>query len=586
MILEFETADKLELMYSFFSNNNFLGSLSAAQMRLRQAPQTVDLQYQVVLALARTGALDFAQREYIRYGLNNHPHERTIALRGRLLKDLASESLGNDRRQLALKSAEAYIDAYSIDMGLYPAVNVATMLLMADEGQEEIETWCQKAEKAILASTPKSPQAAYFLAASRAEVSILRGEFHKSKEYLSKAIKNDRLNYIAHATTLKQIRAILNKIGERSDWLDDFTPPKTVHFAGHLFGDIHNTDKLNLDRYNSQKEIISESIQSNDIGFGFGALAAGMDILIAETLLDEGGMLHVVLPGNVEQFLEHSVQPFGTGWIERFHACLESASSVTICDRVKPFSASSINLATDIAMGLAAFHAEWLSTTPYQLLSWAGTIDDTTGTTAKASKSWQRNGHPQINLPFELDRNFASPRLPQAKTFSSDQSAYKLIVAVNSRSKEIPSAGQNNFGQTTDLKAILDEFFVEASLIEMSTQELHFVCAANSHSVKSFSQFLQRICDPDSLHNISIGCDIFGSSSMSPSNFKIASTLAHNAPPRTALASLELASYLKQNHGSLRMNYVGEVSSSSLHLPSVKSFIIRPSFSKPASQIL
>lgn len=53
---------------------------------------------------------------------------------------------------------------------------------------------------------------------------------------------------------------------------------------------------------------------------GVVSLASGADILFAEALLERGAELHLVLPLNVEEFLETSVRPSGDDrWEQRFH---------------------------------------------------------------------------------------------------------------------------------------------------------------------------------------------------------------------------------------------------------------------------
>jgi len=69
-----------------------------------------------------------------------------------------------------------------------------------------------------------------------------------------------------------------------------------VHFAGHIW---QHPDKLG----ENLPLRLSDTIQSNDIGFAYGALAAGADIMIAEALLSEGVEVNFILPTDVETFI-------------------------------------------------------------------------------------------------------------------------------------------------------------------------------------------------------------------------------------------------------------------------------------------
>ncbi len=51
------------------------------------------------------------------------------------------------------------------------------------------------------------------------------------------------------------------------------------------------------------------------VGFAFGGLAAGADIVVAEMLLDLGAAVTAVLPFPPEPYLEQSVRPGGEAWV-------------------------------------------------------------------------------------------------------------------------------------------------------------------------------------------------------------------------------------------------------------------------------
>jgi class 3 adenylate cyclase len=61
---------------------------------------------------------------------------------------------------------------------------------------------------------------------------------------------------------------------------------------------------------------------------GYGPLACGGDILIAEALLARGAKLHVVLPFAEDDFIEQSVLCGGEAWLQRYQACRAAASSI------------------------------------------------------------------------------------------------------------------------------------------------------------------------------------------------------------------------------------------------------------------
>jgi hypothetical protein len=105
------------------------------------------------------------------------------------------------------------------------------------------------------------------------------------------------------------------------------------------------------------------------IGAGFGALAAGADLVIAEALLDVGAQLHVILPTTPDEFVAQSVTPYGRHWLPRFERALNEAASLrwlsTLSGAYEPLAA---HLAADVAMGASVLYADRLQTEAVQLL--------------------------------------------------------------------------------------------------------------------------------------------------------------------------------------------------------------------------
>ena len=71
--------------------------------------------------------------------------------------------------------------------------------------------------------------------------------------------------------------------------------------------------------------MLSEELE---IAVGYGPLACGADIVIAEGLLERGAELNVLLPFAKNDFIEESVLCGGEAWLPRFNACMEAATTV------------------------------------------------------------------------------------------------------------------------------------------------------------------------------------------------------------------------------------------------------------------
>ncbi|MGV6800816.1 MAG: TRAFs-binding domain-containing protein [bacterium] len=369
---------------------------------LREDPENIALKHQAVLSLARSGALEQAQREFLSFGLNAVENNSEVAsLAARLTKDRAIETHGQEQKNLFFESANQYKKAYDIGGGYYPAINTATMLFLAGSDKTDIRNYTDIAAIEILKTELHSKQDTYYRFASQAEIAVLHEDIEQAKVKLKQAIESDRLNYFAHATTLRQFTLLSNALKINPNWLDPFRPPKALHLAGRMFS--------SHEEFSQQHAIlqadISTFIQQEDIGFAFGALAAGADILIAETILQEGGQLHVVLPSSWERFLEVSILPWGQEWKQRAQFCMDRATSVHIIgdDRTWP-SYSNIELANRVAMGLTKKFARDLSTKAIQVNIRKFENNDPPRDNDITEKCWKEKGLLQkiINLPALL----------------------------------------------------------------------------------------------------------------------------------------------------------------------------------------
>ena len=370
--------------------------------------------HQAVLALVRAGSLDFALKEYDRYGLSDiRHHEDIMGLGGRLYKDLYLSHTGADAQEYARRSADKYEQAYQDTQGYYSGINAATMSLLGGIPEEIVEMRAQRILDGLPDGQDHSDEEIYFREATRAEAYLLLGNIPAGRGAFRAALDYDPLNYTAHASTLKQFRMIAAAKGEDWPWLSEFVPPKAMHLAGHIFGregDGEDFPVLSKQAEQSLAANISNHIQENDIGFAYGALAAGADIMIAEAILEEGGELHVVLPAPKDLFIEKSVAPFGQNWIDRFNDCLDQAHSITLFDVQDHWPDPMLQQrASLVCMGNAIRKSDELSVDAVQLLVW----DEKKGGfgTAKDAAIWKATGRPQFTITYPEARN-ARPHNP------------------------------------------------------------------------------------------------------------------------------------------------------------------------------
>jgi hypothetical protein len=350
-----------------------------------------------IIAHARSGAVDYAWHLLCDAGLDRvNDDPAVLSVVGRLLKDRALVATGEVQQRLYLDAAAAYFHAGAIGGATYPLINAATLSLLAGHRERSITlarqvlTLGQQGEDE--AETP------YYRAATRAEALLLLGDIVQAKAALAKAMSLAPLAYEDHASTLRQFGLILKVLGEDAQWLDTCRPPRCLHYAGHLGVAAENE---------AIEQQIRTIIEEERIGFGFGALAAGADILIAEALVEQGAELHLLLPTAPALFRETSVVRFGGSWGTRFDRVLKAADSVR---SVRPSSDSpsplALQLAAEVAMGRTAMQAAVLMTEPVQLvlLDPNASAEGEVGSSQWICSTWKRAGRRQRVLTVPRSR--------------------------------------------------------------------------------------------------------------------------------------------------------------------------------------
>lgn len=342
----------------------------------------------LITSLARSGALDRAWALFRDAGYDAATADpAALAVKGRLLKDQGLRAAGAERARWLGAAEAAYAAADALNPAPWLLINVAALAALQGDAARAAAT-----ARHVLARLAAGgvAETAYFIAATRAEALLLCGNPAAADAALAQAMAAQPEGWSDHATTLRQLGLILDAQGADKAWLDRYRPPRSLHFAGHLGVAETGSDAL--------RSAVDTALDEHSIGFGYGALAAGADIVVAEALLARGAELHVFLPVPVSDFLVQSVAPYGAGWGARFAACLGQAASVQIATGAAgAYEPLATALAADTAMGAAILNARLLQSHAVQLLI----IDDGDGpfgagaSTARDGAIWQGTPHPQ-----------------------------------------------------------------------------------------------------------------------------------------------------------------------------------------------
>jgi tetratricopeptide (TPR) repeat protein len=304
-----------------------------------------------IIALARAGALDHAWGQFSAAGHDRDDgNPAALTVKGRLLKDHALRATDEAvRRRFYLDAAEAYRRSAALQPATYPLINAATLSLLSGDREQAEEIAREVLER--IAREPDEPETPYYRAATQGEALLLLGRTGEARAALEAAVAAAPRAWEDHASTLRQFEIIHDQLRSDSGWLDLLRPPRSLFYAGALaFGDDASIEGD-----------ISAVLEGERIGFGFGGLAAGGELAVAEALLARDAELHVILPSDAESFAARMVDPFGAGWRRRFDAALDAATTV---EHVRPLQAvpdaRMTALAGEVARGAAMLNAERL----------------------------------------------------------------------------------------------------------------------------------------------------------------------------------------------------------------------------------
>ena len=231
-----------------------------------QQPDDGWFKHRAVLCLVRSGALERAELDYNRFRLSEASHdEDSLALGARLRKSMALEACGEDVPRLAAIAAAQYARIFAQTGGHYPGINAATLYLLAGDRQRS-DALARKVLGSCSTHHPESAEDAYYRLASQAEAHLLLRDEGAAHMALRSAITCDRENYMAHATTIRQLRMVVRLQRIQAPWLADLEPPRPCHFAGHLFQSGLSTDGITPAREAGLARAIGEALDRESIG--------------------------------------------------------------------------------------------------------------------------------------------------------------------------------------------------------------------------------------------------------------------------------------------------------------------------------
>lgn len=377
------------------------GDMFALFERAREAievfPDDPEARYLQTLAMARLGEPHAALGLYERNRVEEIGTEDALALKGRLLKDLAVRASGPEQVELFRRSSQAYRLAYQLSDGYFSGINAATTSFLAGDDGEA----CELAAAIGLRSDVAEPQD-FFAAASGAEAMLVCGEVQKATALYAAARRRSDASPGMIASTARQVKLIADRLSISTDdklaLLTSIRPTPVIHFCGHMF-------KAGWPEEGEIAKAINAILQDSDVMVAYGSLACGADIMIAEAVLARGGELHVVMPFAEEDFLTTSVLVGGPEWVSRYQKALAAASSVTFATEMRWVSDDEqFAYCAQLVIGLAQLRAGVMQADTFQLAVWDGQPTTAIAGTAAHCAEWARLGGTTRVIPVPAVR--------------------------------------------------------------------------------------------------------------------------------------------------------------------------------------
>ena len=373
----------------------------SAVSALEEDPESLEARFVSALALARAGAADRARtaatdlvaRIEVSRGAPRPLCEDAAALVARLAKDEALATEGTGRKIKLRQAADLYQAVADQYGGFYTCINAATLRLLGGDlvGSRKLAA---HALHLVTAARESEPIDDYWRDATEAEAELLLGEVEEARRALSRAVAVAGDDFAALAVTRRQLGLVCSATSTDLSILDDLRPPMIIHYCGHRIDPKGTTSRFPAELEAHIDREVRSFLSDRRIGFAYGSLASGADILVAEAVLDHGVPLQIVLPFDTDEFERSSVMPGGPGWAGRFRSCLARATSIVHASDSSYLGDDELyGYAGRIAMGHALNQAAFLDAPAEQLAIWDQTPVAGVAGTSHDVAVWRASGH-------------------------------------------------------------------------------------------------------------------------------------------------------------------------------------------------
>ncbi len=392
--------ETFEMLVALGRRGEFFQQADLARAAVERFADDWRLKHLHVLSIANAGGLTHAVELFGHHKLDDVVALDVLTLKARLLKDQALAAPdATTKRVLLRKAAAAYEQAISFpgaENAYYPEDNAAQLFLLAGEAGRAVLHANNVLKQ--LRNLPSGGDDERWQLASQLNALIICGRHGEVSGLVNELACAFSTDWAGAATTIEHLDRLAKYQGVDTAWLDQLRPPPIVMYAGHIIMPAGQAGRFQSDAEELVTSKIKHQLGNKQFGHAYGSLAAGADIIFAETMLSQGRNITAVLPCAEDDFIKTSVAPSGDSWVNRYTEIIRNKNTEIIAATDEPLLADDGLFAycARICMGLTVLRAQHLKTTAEQVAVWDGEPARGPAGTANDVALWHRKMSPDL----------------------------------------------------------------------------------------------------------------------------------------------------------------------------------------------
>ena len=426
--------DLLLALRQHASEGQWFLAYDTARQGIESYPNVPAFKQEAALALINLGAIAEAEKMLLPISpdLGDGGSEETIGLLGRVYKELWRETRHvSDAR----RCRDMYRGAFAASGGYWSCINVATMTRVLAEdpaAQKREELLAESRRYAELAIQKCADELAhatgdalFWLAATTGEARLLLGDERGAIGDFQRA-RSLALHRHGQIVSIRRQLTLLSNVGVSvpRDALALFAPSAVVCFSGHMI-DAPNRAMARFppEAEKAVRAAIDRELDALGESIGYASAACGADILFLEAMLEREAEVNIILPFQIDDFIQTSVQFAGERWVRRFRHVLKLAGDRVYSATTEPFLRSEelFQFGNRIVIGLSQLRARSLATRPQLLAVADPTAEPGVNGTAAIIASWAAEPRPRVIDLSEIRRSLpATPGVGHPTGVSTD----------------------------------------------------------------------------------------------------------------------------------------------------------------------